>query len=162
MKKLYALLMVLIVIYVLINLGSLNLDSQTATDVANDASVAIGGSTIENLDNFTATKVNDTVVSLVDSNNITINVSQLDNSQDISEIVSNAFYNLGYTSNQTLDQNGTTVYYLYNEDVYSYGADIYFNKDGQNFLISGADIPYENSDYFINACKGIIDSLNVG
>ena len=162
MKKLYALLMVLIVIYVLINLGSLNFDSQTATDVANDASVAIGGSTIENLDNFTATKVNDTVVSLVDSNNITINVSQLDNSQDISEIATNAFYNLGYTSNQTLDQNGTTAYYLYNEDVYSYGADIYFNKDGQNFLISGADIAYENSDYFINACKGIIDSLKVG
>ena len=161
MKKLYALLVILIVIYLGINLLPLGFNSQTSTDVANDTSAVLGGTSLENIGNFTGTKVNDTVVSLVDkNNNMVINVSEIDNSQNIEDIVNNAFYSGNYTSNQTIDQNGVITYFLYNEGVYSYDADIYFNKNGQNYLISGVDIPYENSDYFINSCKAIIDTLN--
>ncbi|AMD17471.1 hypothetical protein TL18_05225 [Methanobrevibacter sp. YE315] len=162
MKKLYALLIILIVIYVGVNLGSNAFHSQHTEEVTNDTLLAIGESSFVKISNFTDTKVNDTMVSLADEKNgIVINISEIDDSQNIEDIVYNAVANVGYTSNQTIDQNGVTTYFLYNEDVYSYNADIYFNKNGKNYLISGADIPYENSDYFINTCKGIIDSLNV-
>ena len=39
-------------------------------------------------------------------------------------------------------------------------ADIYFNKNGHNYLISGDNVTYSGSDYFINNCKNIINSLN--
>jgi hypothetical protein len=52
-----------------------------------------------------------------------------------------------------------TTYFLYNEGSESYSADIYFNKDNQNFLISSEGISYENSDYFINHCKNVIDTI---
>ncbi len=161
MKKLYALLIILIVIYLGINLLPLGFNSQTSTDVVNDTTIAIGGSTFEKISNFTDNKVNDTVVSLVDeNNNLVINVSEIDSSQNIVDIVNNAAYNVGYTSNDTVDQNGVASYFMYREGVYAYDADIYFSKNGKNYLISGVEIPYENSDYFINTCKGIIDSLN--
>ncbi|MBE6507798.1 MAG: hypothetical protein E7Z77_00135 [Methanobrevibacter sp.] len=162
MKKLYALLIILVVIYLGINLLPLGFNSQTSTDIANNTTIAIGGSSFEKISNFTDSKVNDTVVSLVDErNNLVINVSEIDSSQNITDIVNNAFANVGYTSNDTIDQNGVTSYFMYIEGVYGYDADIYFSKDGKNYLISGVEIPYENSDYFINTCKGIIDSLNV-
>ncbi len=162
MKKLYALLIILIVIYLAINLLPLGFNSQTSTDAVNNSTIAIGESSFEKIGNFTDNKVNDTVVSLVDeSNNMVINVSEIDSSQNIADIVDNAFYNVGYTSNETINQSGVISYFMYNEWEYSYDADIYFNKDGKNYLIRGVEIPYENGDYFINSCKEIIDSLNV-
>lgn len=160
MKKLYALLIILVVIYLGINLLPLGFNSQTSTNALDEATVAIGESSFEKISNFTDNKINDTFVSLVDEKtNMVINVSEIDSSQNITDIVDNAYYNVGYTSNQTINQSGVTSYFMYNEGVYAYDADIYFNKDGKNYLIRGVEIPYENSDYFIDTCKGIIDSL---
>ena len=94
-----------------------------------------------------------------DSNyNMTIYVTTLDDGQKVEDIVSNRLSSGQYTSNQTIDQNGVTAYFLYNEGVESYSADIYFNKNNKNYVISGDNISYEDSDYFINHCKYLIDT----
>ncbi|WP_298501195.1 hypothetical protein [uncultured Methanobrevibacter sp.] len=164
MKRLYALLVILIILYIGINVGANNLNL-TGSDapVADDSGNVTLGETNFSLDNFTENKTNETAISLFDSNyNMTILVEKLDNGQKIGDIASGAYSSGNYTSNQTIDQNGVTTYFLYNEGPESYGADIYFNKNNQNYKISGDGIDYANSDYFINNCKGIIDSLNSG
>lgn len=159
MKKLYALLVILIIAYIGINVAAdnLNLTGDDAKTVTSNSAVA-GNASFPKLNNFTDTKVNDTTVRYNDSNNMTIYLNKLDNSKKIEDIV-NGLDHSKYTSNQTIDQNGVTTYFLYNEGSSTYGADIYFNKNSQNYMITGSNIKYENSDYFINHCKNIIDSI---
>ena len=176
MKKLYALLIILIVIYVGINIGSMdfsfndslndadegNVTEDNVTEAVDNGMVAFGASSFSKIDNFTDTAINDTAVSLFDkSKNMTINVSEIDNSQTIDDIANSFYANNVYTSSQLIDQNGVSTYFLYNEVTGHYSSDIFFNKNGQNYRISGENIPYEDSDYFINHCKGIIDDINV-
>lgn len=162
MKRLYALLVILIILYIGINVGANNLNL-TGSDapIADDSnSTALGNNSFSKLENFTENKTNDTAISLFDSNyNMTIIVEKLDNSQKIADIASSTYSSGNFTSNQTIDQNGVTTYFLYNEGPESYGADIFFNKNDQNYKISGDGIDYAYSDYFINNCKSIIDSL---
>lgn len=161
MKRLYALLVILIIAYIGINVvaDNLNLTGDNATMATDNSNGAVAGNaSFPKLDNFTDTKINDTTVIYNDSNNMSINLNKLDNSKKIEDIVKGLDHSK-YTSNQTIDQNGVTTYFLYNEGPGTYSADIYFNKNGQNFMISGTGISYENSDYFINHCKSIIDSI---
>lgn len=165
LNKLYAILAILIIVYIGINVGAngLNiLNSEPASIDSNDSDmVAIGDNGFPDLENFTSKKISNTALSLTDSNkHMTINVSEIDNSKNVSEIASSAFSSGGFTSNQTIDQNGVPVYLLYNEGSESYSSDIYFNKNNQNYMISGSGISYENSDYFIDHCKQIIDGLD--
>lgn len=159
MKKLYALLVILIIAYIGINVvaDNLNLTGDDGTTATSNSAVA-GNASIPKLDNFTDTKVNDTTVRYNDSNNMTIYLNKLDNGKKIEDIVKGLDHSK-YTSNQTIDQNGVTTYFLYNEGPKTYSADIYFNKNSQNYMITGSAIKYENSDYFINHCKNIIDSI---
>ena len=168
MKRLYALLVILIVIYIGINAGTPlfhfddNSTEDNVTDVVDENLIHVGASSFPQIDNFTENAVNDTTVSVVDENKgMTINVSEIDNSQAIGDIASSYYNNNAYTSNQTIDQNGVTTYFLYNEVSDYYSSDIFFNKNGQNYCISGDNIPYADSDYFINHCKGIIDTINI-
>ena len=162
MKKLYALLVILIIAYIGINVGANNINligSDTVVDDADNATVE--NSSIPKLENFTDTVINDTATSYYDANNnMTINLTLLDNSQNVSDIANKLIDSGSYTSNQVIDQNGVTTYFLYEEGVDTYNADIYFNKNNQNYLISGKGISYENSDYFINHCKSLIDLIN--
>lgn len=161
MKKLYALLVFLIILYIGINVAAngLNLTDSNSTSAADDANTTqLGSSGFPKIANFTDSKVNDSAVRYKDSNNMTINAKMLDNAKNISDIVKGLDQSK-YTSSQTIDQNGVTAYFFYNEGSDTYGADIFFNKNNQNYMISGSNITYENSDYFINHCKGIIDSL---
>lgn len=161
MKRLYALLVILIIAYIGINVAADNFhltgnDATNATDDANGGSV---NNTIPKISNFTDSKINDTAVIYNDPNNMTINLYLLDNNQKIEDIVKGLDHSR-YTSNQTIDQNGVTTYFLYNEGPGTYSADIYFNKNNQNYLITGSGITYEDSDYFINHCKEIIDTIS--
>lgn len=165
MDKLYALLAILIVVYVGINIGNIvDFDSNDniATDVVDEKLIVVGASSFPAIDNFTDNVVNDTTVSLVDSNKgMTIFVSEIDNSQSIEDIT-NAFYtNNAYTSSQTINQSGVTTYFLYNEGSDTYDSSIFFNKNGQNYCINGYSISYIESDYFINHCKEIIDTIDI-
>ena len=171
MKKLYILLLVLILIYINVNLaytimdpedGFTNLFDHKKEIEQNDTNtITIGSSTFEKLANFEDTSIGSDAVSLFDSGqNLTINVSEIEDSQNISETVNDLLINDNtITSNQTLDQNGASVYYLYAEGNDEYNAAIYFNKDGKNYLIKGNDISYDESDYFISSCKDIINSM---
>ena len=96
MKRLYALLVILIILYIGINVGANNLNlTGSDANVANDTgTVELGDSGFPKLDNFTDTKVNDTAMNYVDSNNMTISVNKIDNGQDISSIAGNT-YNSG-------------------------------------------------------------------
>lgn len=164
MKKLYALLVILIVLYIGINVSVngfniFGLEDDVTNVESND--IVVGASSFPPIENFTDSAVNDTTVSLVDGNGLTINVSEIDNSQNISDIFNYFLNNNAYTSTQTIDQNGVTTYFVYDEGTDTYNADIFFNKNGQNYCIMGDGIEYSNSDYFINHCKGIIDTINI-
>lgn len=164
MKKLYALLIILIILYVGINVAANNLPFTHTNSLESDSNnnnAAIGDSGFPKLQNFTDTKINDTAVKYNNSDNTTIYLEKLDNSQNISDIASKT-YKTGYTSNQTINQNGITAYFLYNESVNSYNVKIFFNANKQNYEISGNHISYENSDKFINTCKSIIDAYASG
>lgn len=62
-------------------------------------------------------KINDSAVSLVNSNNnIQINLTQIEYIENLEDYVINKLYdNASITSNQTLDLNGTITYFLYEE-----------------------------------------------
>lgn len=167
MKKLYALLVILIVIYIGINVGANNLnlvgsDADTSADTNannNTGGIALGSSNFAKLDNFSEKKINDTAIRLKDSNNLTIVVQQIDNSKNISDVANSLISSGKYTSNQVIDQKGVTSYFLYKEGTESYDADIFFSKNNQNYELSGDNITYDNSDTFINSCKNIIDTM---
>lgn len=174
MKKLYALLVILIVLYVGINVAadnipfisdSSNLDNNDSDDKVTENitenAVSVGASSFPTLDNFKDNSVNDTTVSLVDDDGMTVYVSEIDNSQSIEDIYNNFIANNAYTATETIDQNGVTTYFVYDTGSELYNADIFFNKNGQNYLISGDGIPLSNSDYFINHCKTIIDTIDI-
>ena len=174
MKKLYALLVILIVLYVGINVAADNIpfvslssnsdnnsSNTNVTENITENSVSVGASNFPTLSNFSDNSVNDTTVSLVDSNGMTIFVFFFDNSQSIENIYNNFIANNENTGTETIDQNGVTTYFVYDTGSELYNANIFFNKNGQNYQISGNGIPLSNSDYFINNCKTIIDTLNI-
>ena len=172
MKKLYALLAILIVIYIGVNfqyngldtinsLSHVNLNVGLSMDNGNDAnSIKIGPSAFDKLENFHAERVTANEVKLVDTNKkISIRVCKLNDPQNMTKKVKHAIEKNNITSNQTVSQNGITAYFLYNEGPETYNADIYFIKEDKNYFISGDNIRYEDSDYFINSCKDIINSM---
>lgn len=162
MKKLYTLLVILIVIYVGINVIPWGSDSQPEENVTAENMITVGASSFPQMENFTEKSINDTSTSIVDSSkDMTIYVSEIDNSQGISDIYNDFLANGESSSTQTIDQNGVTTYLAYNEGDGTYGANIYFNKNGQNYMIVGNDIDNADSDYFINHCKNIIDSIEI-
>lgn len=122
--------------------------------------VFLGDSSFSKIQNFSSTKINNTTVNLVNTNkNLSINVSLIDNALD--SVTNGLLNNSTVTSNQTINQNGINVYYLYEEGDYSYNANVYFNKNNQSYLITGKNINYNESDYFINNVKEIINSMNI-
>ena len=174
MKKLNAILIFLIVLYVSINVvaGGLN-TFHNLTDVDfnkllhiggddEDAGINVGTSAFAEIENFTANQTNDTIVSLYNSqHNTTITVEEIESSQNLQENVNSLISaeDTAITSNQTISQNGITAYFLYEETEDTYNADIYFSKEDKNYFISGENISYDDSDFFINTCKEIINSM---
>lgn len=172
MKKLYILLLSLILIYMCVNIaytmynpekGFTSILNHEEEQVVDNNTITFGSSAFARIENFENNSVGSNAVSLVDSGqNLTIDVSEIDDSLSLSDTVNDLLTNdPEITSNQTLDQNGVTVYYLYEEGSSSYNANIYFNKNDKNYLISGNNISYSGSDYFINNCKNIINSMNL-
>ena len=169
MKKLYILLLSLILIYLCVNIAYTiyNPDAGFTSifnheeEMVDNNTIAIGSSAFARLENFENSSTDNKAVHLVDSEqNLTINVREIGDFQSLSETVNNLLTNdKNITSNQTLNQNGVTVYYLYEEGKTAYNASIYFNKDGKNYLISGNNITYDESDYFISNCKNIVNSM---
>ena len=167
MKKLYALLVILIVIYIAINVGVNNLnlvgsdaDNATDTNNTNVDGIVLGSGNFAKQDGFKEKKINDTALRLTGSDNLTITVKLLDNGQNASDVANKLIASGGYTSNQVIDQNGVTSYFLYKEGSDSYSSDIFFSKNNQNYELSGTNISYDNSDKFINTCKNIIDTMS--
>ena len=168
MKKLYALLVILIVIYIGINVGANNLNlvgsdadtADTTNTTANVDGIVLGSGNFAKQDGFKEKKINDTALSLKNSDNLTITVKLLDNGQNATEVANKLIDSGSYTSNQVIDQNGVTTYFLYQESGDSYNADVFFSKNNQNYELSGDNITYDNSDTFINNCKNIIDTMS--
>ena len=164
LKKLYAVLILLIVIYVGINVGSMviNLEPQQVEDNATENMVTVGASSFPEIKNFKSETINDTALSLTDSDkNVTITISEIDNSRSIEDIFNDFVASSEASSTQTIDQNGTTAYFAYYQGAETYGTNVFFNKNGQNYMISGNNIDYNSSDYFINNCKNIIDTIEI-
>lgn len=175
LKKYYVLLVILIVIYAGINfsyngtetinnLSHLDLSSGLNIFTGNDNSITVGSSSFDKLDNFTSKRVYDHEVRLYDTKkNITIHVFEIRDIENISKNVNNLILkNENITSNQTISQNNFTVYFLYEEHEDTYNIRIYFAKKDKKYLIKSNDIKYEDSDYLINSCKNIINSMQPG
>ena len=164
MKRLYIALVILIIAYIGINacFGDLSLlNYQTVADAVGGNNATIGNTNLPELDGFKTNKTNDTSANFVNSDkNMVIKLLLIDNSKDISEIAKTSYSNSNFTSNQTFDQNGVPVYLLYDESSDGYNSKVFFSKDKQNYMLSGDDMEYEDSDYFVNSCKNIIDSIN--
>ena len=168
MKKLYALLVILIVLYIGINVGANNLNlvgsdantADTTNTTSNADGIVLGSGNFAKQDGFNESKINDTALRLTGSDNLTITVKMLDNGQNASEVANKLIDSGSYTSNQVIDQNGVTTYFLYKEGADSYSSDIFFSKNNQNYELSGTNISYDNSDKFINTCKNIIDTMS--
>ena len=172
MKKLIILLLSLILIYMCVNIaytiynpdeGFTSILNHEEEEVIDNNTITFGSSAFARLENFENSSIGSNAVRLVDSGqNLTIDVSEIDDSLSLPDTVNDLLTNdPAITSNQTLDQNGVTVYYLYEEGSGSYNANIYFNKNDKNYLISGNNISYDGSDYFINNCKNIINSMDL-
>lgn len=163
MKKLYALLIILIIIYVGINVsvnGFNILNDSNSTPPTGNTKTVVGNVSFPELANFTKTKINDTDIKYVDNDTgVNIEVQKIDNSENVSNTYKKLSESGTYTSSQSIDQNGVTAYFLYNEGQSGYDTEILFNKNNQNFKITGHNTTYENSDYFIKSCKQIIDSI---
>lgn len=160
MKTLYALLVILIVLYIGINVSANGINILNTNNNQTNDSAGIGDVSFPKLEGFNQIKINDSAVKYVNNDTgVTIELQKIDNSQNISDIYKNLVNQGTYTSSQEIDQNGVTAYFLYKEGQSTYSADIYFNKLNQNFKISGNNITYENSDYFIKNCKKTIDSI---
>ena len=91
MKQLYALLIILIVIYVGINVGANGLNILNSNDGNNTNNavdgIAVGDSSFAKIDSFKATKINNTAVKLVDpSTNLTIQVEEIDSSSNVKSL----------------------------------------------------------------------------
>ena len=172
MKKLIILLLSLILIYMCVNIaytiynpdeGFTSILNHEEEEVIDNNTITFGSSAFARLENFENSSIGSNAVRLADSGqNLTLDVSEIDDSLSLPETVNDLLTNdPAITSNQTLDQNGVTVYYLYEEGSDSYNANIYFNKNDKNYLISGNNISYDGSDYFINNCKNIINSMDL-
>ncbi len=171
MKKLYTILLILIVVYIGINFqyNGLNLlpglaDAEFSDLIlgGNDSNTtSIGDSIIKENENYTYYKITNTSINVVNSNGLTISVAEINKDQNLSDTVNNLLNgDGGYTSNQTISQNDVTVYFVYQESAESYNANIYFNKNNHNYLITGKNISYDDSTNFINSCKDIINSIS--
>ena len=172
MKKLIILLLSLILIYMCVNIaytvynpdeGFTSILNHEEEEVIDNNTITFGSSAFARLENFENSSIGSNAVRLVDSGqNLTIDVSEIDDSLSLPDTVNDLLTNDPViTSNQTLDQYGVTVYYLYEEGTDSYNVNIYFNKNDKNYLISGNNISYDGSDYFINNCKNIINSMDL-
>ena len=147
LKKLYALLAVLIVIYVGVNfsyngldtinsLSHVNLDVGLSIGENDENSIVVGNSSFTKIKDFKEKNVSEKEISLHNSDkNMTINVVQVVDYRTLKDIVSQVVsVNENITSNQTITQNGITAYFLYEENVETYNAIIYFNKNNENYF----------------------------
>ena len=90
---------------------------------------------------------------------MSILVEQIDSSLNLNDTYNSLISQGTYSSNQEINQNGVQAYFLYKESGEGYNSDIYFAKNNQNYKISGTNVTYDNSEYFINSCKNIIDTI---
>ena len=116
MKKLYALLIILIVIYISINVNAdaFNIFSVGDNSTADGNGGAVAGDVkFPKIDGFSLNKVNDTDVKYVDNKTgANIEVQQIGNSKNVSDIYKSLSNGGAFTSSQEIDQNGVPVYYL--------------------------------------------------
>ena len=160
MNKLYALLIILIVAFVGINVAYDNVPfiGHMGNSTSDTNSTVVGNSSFTNATGYNVVSSNASSVVLSNGTN-NISVEQFNYENNLASAVGNMYLNGGYTSNQTINQNGVTVYFLYQEGTESYNATVYFNKNSSTYLITSTDIPFENSDSVINSIKAIIDSM---
>lgn len=166
MKKLYALLVILIIAYIGINMAADNMDLFHAKDAnvtENDTNIVkVGASSFNVLKDYEKNQVNDTYASLSNKDkNLTIDVAQMNETQSKLEDFANKLYKDGkYTSHHTIKAGNITAYVLYHGLKTNYSSDVFFNKNNHTYRITSDFIKYKDADYFLDECKEIINTLN--
>ena len=150
MKKLYLLLIILILLMVEVNLYNYN-----GFDF-NSNKIEFEGAKFDLPDNFNITNESKNTISLYDkSNNITINITHLNDNVSIKTYFQKALKDNFTVGNETQKIDDINVYVTYRETNYTNSTQLFFEKDNTNYRMN-----YDNkNDYSSKIAAEIITSL---
>ena len=128
MKKLYLLLIILILLMVEVNLYNYN-----GFDF-NSNKIEFEGAKFDLPDNFNITNESKNTISLYDkSNNITINITHLNDNVSIKTYFQKALKDNFTVGNETQKIDDINVYVTYRETNYTNSTQLFFEKDNTNY-----------------------------
>ena len=153
MKKLYLLLIILILLMVEVNLYNYN-----GFDF-NSNKIEFEGAKFDLPDNFNITNESKNTISLYDkSNNITINITHLNDNVSIKTYFQKALKDNFTVGNETQKKGDFNVYVTYRETNYTNSTQLFFEKDNTNYRMW--ILNYDNkNDYSSKIAAEIITSL---
>lgn len=153
MKKLYLLLIILILLMVEVNLYNYN-----GFDF-NSNKIEFEGAKFDLPDNFNITNESKNTISLYDkSNNITINITHLNDNVSIKTYFQKALKDNFTVGNETQKIDDINVYVTYRETNYTNSTQLFFEKDNTNYRMW--ILNYDNkNDYSSKIAAEIITSL---
>ncbi|MCI7290694.1 MAG: hypothetical protein MR504_00680 [Methanobrevibacter woesei] len=154
MKKLYLVLILLILALILINYYN-----ETGFDF-NDNKVQINESEFNIPANFVVTGQSQNVVELYDKDkNITLTIIHLKNTTTIENYFQKAANETPTVNNETISMSNIDTYITYRHTDFTNSTQVFFEKDGHNYRIWGMNYHNDDMDYFSQAYNEIISSL---
>lgn len=154
MKKLYLVLILLILALILINYYN-----ETGFDF-NDNKVQINESEFNIPANFVVTDQSQNVVELYDKDkNITLTIIHLKNTTTIENYFQKAANETPTVNNETISMSNIDTYITYRHTDFTNSTQVFFEKDGHNYRIWGMNYHNDDMDYFSQAYNEIISSL---
>ncbi len=154
MKKLYLVLILLILALILINYYN-----ETGFDF-NDNKVQINESEFNIPVNFVVTGQSQNVVELYDKDkNITLTIIHLKNTTTIENYFQKAANETPTVNNETISMSNIDTYITYRHTDFTNSTQVFFEKNGHNYRIWGMNYHNEDMDYFSQAYNEIISSL---
>lgn len=154
MKKLYLVLILLILALILINYYN-----ETGFDFETEK-VQINESEFNLPDNFVIESQRKNFVSLYDEDkNVSLEMTQLLNNTTIENSFKRAANEIPTVNNETITMSNIEVYVTYRHTEYINSTQIFFEKDNHHYRIWGMNYSNEDKDYFSQAFNEIISSL---
>lgn len=154
MKKLYLVLILLILALILINYYN-----ETGFDF-NDNKVQINESEFNIPANFVVENQTGNLVSIYDKNkNVTINLTHLSNDTTLETYFQRVANDTATVNNETLTMSNIDVYVVYRHTDFTNSTQVLFEKDGHKYRLWGLNYHNDDMDYFSQAYNEIISSL---
>lgn len=154
MKKLYLVLILLILALILINYYN-----ETGFDF-NDNKVQINESEFNIPANFVVENQTGNFLTLYDKDkNISIEMTHLNNNTSIESYFQRAANETMTVNNETTTMSNIDVYVTYRHTDFTNSTQVFFEKDGHNYRLWGMNYHNDDMDYFSQVFNEIISSL---